>query len=327
MKHKTILKRVLCAILTVILLFVSVSAVASAVIFRVIYPRSSGYDTFTMSYDDIDPSEYHTETLSFMSGNNLLTGMLFTRSSPSALVVICSGMGDGARAHLSEAMAFTDMGYDVLCYDATGVGDSEGGGVIGLSQPYLDLIAAIDHIKTDETLGRLPLLLYAHSSGGWGAAVSCADDPHVKAAVIMAAFDSPLSLMYRSAKERVGLLADIEYPFLVFENNRIFREAADISAAEKLKGCNKPVMLIQGDSDTIIPKGLRLSDQAESIDNPLITTKTVYGGGHSGLWLSDSAKKYRAGYSGSAPDRILANDLNAGFMKDIREFFSIAVEA
>ena len=149
----------LCALLIFVLSFVILSMAGSIAVFRIIYPRHDEPSRFTLCYEDIDSKTYPREELSFDSGGNRLTAYRYRCSDPVGLVVIAAGLGDGASAHLAEGMTFLDQGYDVFCYDATGVGESEGSGVIGLSQPGIDLRAAMDYIGADDSLSRLPVLL------------------------------------------------------------------------------------------------------------------------------------------------------------------------
>ena len=325
-KPKKYVKRVLCSLLIVILLFVVVSVAGSAVAFRVIYPRSLGYDDFTLRYSDLDADRYPRERLTFDSSGESLTAYLYRTDEPSALVVTAAGIGGGASSHLSEATRFVDEGWDVFCYDAAGVGESSGAGVIGLSRPAVDLRAALDYISGIAELKQLPILLYSHSAGGYAAATCCGEYDRVKAAVIISAFESPVSLMYASARERVGLLADIEYPFMVLENAMLFNSNADIKASDRLSGCDIPIMIFEGKDDAIIPESQRLSNYSDKIKNPRISYTIVdepYRSGHSDLWLSDEASRYRASHTESddLPDRLLANKLDDSFIDTVITFY------
>ena len=325
MKQKRTVKRVLCALLLIVLFFVTVSMISSVIIFQAIYPRHDEPNAFTLRYEELDSAAYPREEISFSSKENRLTAYCYHCADPKGLVVIAAGMGDGASAHLSEMMGFIDGGFDVFCYDATGVGESEGKGIVGLSQPGIDLRAALDYIGGDEELNRLPVLLYAHSAGGYGAITCVGDYDRIKAAVVMCAFESPVELMLVSARERVGILADIEYPFMALENSFLFGEMADIRASERLKNCRIPVMLIEGEDDDLIPEKLRLSSYRDVIDNPLVSFREV-DTGHSGLWLSDEAEAYREAHDGdSQPDLIKANETDSSFMREILTFYDDAI--
>lgn len=325
MIRKKYVKRVLCALLLIVLFFVTVSMISSVIIFQAIYPRYDEPNAFTLRYEELDSAAYPREELSFRSGENRLNAYCYHCADPEGLVVIAAGMGDGASAHLSEMMEFVNGGFDVFCYDATGVGDSEGRGIVGLSQPGIDLRAALDYIGSDEDLNRLPVLLYAHSAGGYGAITCVGDYDRIKAAVVMCAFESPVELMLVSARERVGILADIEYPFMALENSFLFGEKADVSAAGCLKNCDIPVLILEGEEDEIIPVSLRLSSYQDEIKNPLVSFREI-SAGHTGLWLSDEAQAYREAYADEAQANLIkANETDEAFMREILAFYHDAI--
>lgn len=297
---------------------------SSALIFRLVFPRYDGG-----SYDGTVIAG-KSERLSFYSGDNRLTGYLYTDREPSALVVIAAGFGDGASAHLGEVRRFLSCGYAVLCYDATGVGESEGDGTVGLSQPGLDLRAALDYIESDSALSQLPILLYGHSAGAYGALTCCNDYSRVKAAVAVCPFESPLQLMHDSAKQRVGFLADIEYPFLMLQNDLIFRAAADVSASSCLHDSDVPVLVLEGSRDRLIPKTQRISSYRDRIANPLVTYHIIddeVRSGHGDLWLSRDAALYRrtCRAAGVDPDPLRASRTDDAFMDEVVDFYQNAV--
>ena len=70
------------------------------------------------------------------------------------------------------------------------------------------------------------MYLYGHSLGGYAVAAAL-DEADVKAAVCLSGFNSPVQTMHGKAKEYVGVLADIEYPFLCLQNRFVFGDDAD----------------------------------------------------------------------------------------------------
>ena len=207
MKRKKYVKRVLSALLIFILSFSVLSMAVTVIFFHTAFPRSDTPSEFAYSYSQMESDGYSYQRVSFPSGSNTLIGYCFAPDDPQALVVIAAGFGDGGSSHLPEMKEFVDSGYAVLCYDATGVGESEGSGKGGLSQPAMDLRAALRNTADDDRLSKLPILLYGHSAGGYAAA-TCLDNDRVKAAVIISGFDHPVQLMRDSARSYVGILAD-----------------------------------------------------------------------------------------------------------------------
>ena len=327
MKRKKYVKRVLAALLIVILSFSVISMIATMIFFRTAFPRSDTLPEFSYSYAQMAEEGYPCQQIEFPSGANRLTGYYYAPDAPQALVVIASGFGDSGAAHLAEMKTFVDSGYGVLCYDATGVGESEGVGKVGLTQPAIDLRSALDCIAEDDRFSSLPILLYGHSAGGYAAA-TCVDAPRVKAAVIISAFDDPVQLMRESARDYVGILADIEYPFL-WMGNRLTFGADEPSASACIEDASVPVAVFEGADDDHVPPSLRLSHTLNIIDNGSVTLTVcdeAPHSGHSGIWLSDAAISYRKTHDdAAAPDPAAANALDPEFMSMVLSHYQKAL--
>lgn len=322
-KTKSYVKRVLSTLLVVILSFCIVSMVAASLFFHSFFPRMDTLPAYSMRYDDVDTSRYPCRRMQFPSGENTLTGYCYTREEPAGLVVIAAGFGESGAAHLPEMMYFADSGYDVFCYDGTGIGESDGRGTIGLSQPALDLRSALDAVADDPALNQLPIYLYGHSAGGYAVA-TCTDHPSVTAAVILSGFESPTMLMRETAKRYVGILADIEYPFLSLENSLVFSGRGSQSASHCINEAKKPIAVYEGSDDSTIPESVRLSAFLSHSDNPDLSLTILSDpprSGHSGLWLSDKALDYRSDATADVADPLIANDLDRAFMSDIVQFY------
>lgn len=326
MKRKKYVKRVLSALLIFILSFSVISMVVTVIFFHTAFPRSDAPSEFAYSYSQMVEKGYPYQKLEFLSGKNTLTGYYFAPDDPAALVVIAAGFGDSGAAHLAEMKAFVDHGYGVLCYDATGVGKSEGSGKVGLSQPSLDLHAALRFIADNDRLSKLPILLYGHSAGGYAAA-TCLDNERVKAAVIISGFDHPVQLMRESARSYVGFLADIEYPFLLFENQLLF--GSNQSASFCIANTSAPVAVFEGADDDRVPITQRLSQTADKMDADISLTicDEAPRSGHSGIWLSKEALNYRTEHAGDQaadPDR--SNQLDPEFIDSVLSFYQAGLK-
>lgn len=319
------MKRVLSALLIFLLSFSAISMIVTVIVFHTVFPRSDDISEFAYTYTQMEDLGYPYQRVAFPSGENTLSGYVYAPDDPKALVVIASGFGDSGACHLAEMTAFVDSGYSVLCYDATGVGESEGSGKIGLTQPSRDLKAALSYIDEDKTLSELPILLYGHSAGGYAAA-SCMDHEDVKAAVIICAFDDPVHLMRESARQYVGILADIEYPFLLLENRLLFGSGQSASAC--IEQASAPVAVYEGAEDERVPVSQRLSSRLRTEDEAVSIRicDEANRSGHSGVWLSESALSYRSEHTaGAVVDPKKANDLDPDFMSSVLTFYHKAL--
>ena len=150
--HKRV-RRVLCLLLVILLIYTLGSMAFSAVFFRVMFSRRDSLpEVVAIPYEMLDGARYPRREIHFASGDNMLHGWLYGENGSSGLIIIAPGISDGADAHLAEMMAFADGGYAVLTYDATGMLQSGGSDRVGLQQAKRDLLAAIDYVHRDSAL-------------------------------------------------------------------------------------------------------------------------------------------------------------------------------
>lgn len=290
---KPLWKRVVRAIAVFVLSFTALSMAASAIIFHVAFgDRYEGVQPLDLSYSDLDADAYPRQEHVFTSGEHMLHGYWYEVKNEQGLVVIAHGLGGSSESHLAEALYFLDHGLSVFAFDATGTAESEGDSIIGLSQSKPDVAAAVSYVR--QLKEQLPIYLYGHSMGGYGAVAALERNLDVQAVVCIAGFRSPLRMMHGSAKEYVGVLADLQYPFLALQNWFVFGSGADTDAVQAAAESAVPVLFICGSEDTVVPRQAQLDEScliAENIHYLLIEQEGR--NGHTGLWLSDDAALYR----------------------------------
>ena len=348
MKRKRVVRRVLLVLLIAVLVFVISSVAFSAVFFQVMFARRDSLaENVCISYRLIDSQRYRRRAVSFLSGENRLSGFFYGEDNHGGLVIIAPGISSDADAHLPEIMRFADSGFTVLAYDATGTCQSEGDSRVGLQQSKRDLSAAIDYARQEK--GDTPLFLYGHSLGGYAAA-AVLEDAEADAVIALSGFDSPVGTMHGKAKEYVGVLADIEYPFLWLQNYFVFGDDADSRALDGVNTGDTPVMIVHGSEDKVIPYDLSLYAHAEKADNPRVFRTLIddrWRNGHSYQWLSADAARYvaqlqdelndlREACGGELPEEVLddfyshvdaarATQTDAAFMDAVCGFFERSV--
>ena len=322
------IKKALCITLAVLLLYCALSMLATAVVFRLIFARRDGLSRLHYTYAELQPDCERTR-FSFPSGRNTLSGRRYDAVDPKGLIVLVNGIGDGADAHLNEIVAFVHAGWSVATWDATGVGESEGRGTVGLQQIRADLSAFLDYRKQSDAWNGLPVVLYGHSAGAYAAATELSSHPEVKAGVCISGFDRPAALMHAHAKKRVGVLADVEYPFLYLECAFLFGANADTSARAAIDAVTSPVLIVGGNSDDLVPYGNSLIRDPQAYTNPnvrCIEITSAFRNEHSTPWLSVGAARYRAELSDTDYiDKALANELDPTFTKTVLQFYEDAL--
>ena len=289
---KRVVRRLVSVLLIVFFSFCTLSVVGSVVAFRVIYRRTDNLNSVvTLRYSCIDSRRYPRQEVSFLSGENRLRGYLYGKGG-KGVIVIAPGISSDSEAHLPEIMKFLDSGYEALTYDMTGVCRSEGESRVGLQQAKRDLLAAVDFVRQEH----LPIYLYGHSLGAYAVAAAL-DETEVTAAICLSGFDSPVGMMHGSARDYVGILADMEYPFLYFQNVLTFGGDADDRAVESINAVSTPVLLCHGTEDKIIPYARSLNAQSDRLTNPNAVCEKIdadYRSGHNYAWLSADAARYMA---------------------------------
>lgn len=312
--------------LTVLLVFSVTSMIASAVIFRVLFPRKDGLSVLHFTYEEIDAALYPRDAFSFDSGGNLLHGYRYPADNPKGCIVIVNGIFDGADAHLPEICYFVDHNWSVITWDATGIGQSEGRGSIGLQQIKQDLCAFL----SSEVERDLPLALYGHSAGAYAALSALSEGYGIDAVVSVSGFNSPTEMMRTHAENRVGLLADVEYPFMLLECWFLFGNDADPTALDSINSVQTPILLFEGNSDDYVTRDLGLIRYEGSFRNPNIRCVEIssqWRNEHATPWLTEAAAEYVCTYNpAEPPDKGLANTLDQTFMEQVMAFLEDAVK-
>ena len=122
--HKT-LKRVIGFFLLFVFVFTATSMIFSVVVFGILFHRVDSLDNYVEITYSLAKPDYKREKISFASGDNTLSGYVYSAQKPKGLVIIAPGMNSNSDSHLAEIMCFADHGYMSLAYDATGVCESE----------------------------------------------------------------------------------------------------------------------------------------------------------------------------------------------------------
>ena len=321
-------RKALMILVLVLLIYSLLSAALSAVMYRVLFPRRDGVSEFRYTWAELGAEAPARELFRFPSGDNLLTGYRYEAEDPKGLVVVINGLGAGVDAHLPEIRYFVDHGYSAVTWDNTGIGESEGKWSVGMQQIKLDLLAYLSWQETEAPESGLPVLLYGHSAGGYAACTALETDHRIDGVICISTFDSPIEILLWHARNRVGVLADLQMPFLRLENWFLFGADADGSAFAAIDGAEVPVLIIQGSSDDLVPYSQSLIQYEDVYQNPgvrCLEITTEYRNEHSTPWLSEASACYEYTFpKGETPDKSQANELSESFMEEVLDFLDQA---
>ena len=307
--------------------------------------------TSQMLYEDV-ADRYDREAVSFLSGENRLTGHLYGVGSPQGLVVISHGLGGGEGSYLMEALYFVDHGYQVLCYSNTGCWDSEGKNCIGLNQSVLDLDAALTWVEGESRFDGVPVFLYGHSWGGYAVAAVLHFDHDVAASASVAGFNKAMPMIMEWGGRMIGPLIYAEYPFIWINQKLTFGETFELTAVDAINGTDTPVLILHGDEDaTVGYDTVSIISQKDQITNPNVEYIVRSGEGQNGhnslfqalernAYMDELQAEYdelyeqydheipedvnRAFYAGV--DKELASRIDEEFLEAVEAFYRRSVE-
>ena len=239
---------------------VVIAATTPLVITDVIYRRNfrvrekppTGFREYFMA----ENPDLKAEDFSCLSDKgDLLRGIqLAARTGqPKGLIVLTHGYHRSIENYFPEAAAFARAGYMVIMFDGTGVGSSEGKGILGLPQHVLDMKTVLDRIEEDPELSRLPLLLYGHSWGGYAAdTVFCLKQYNVRGIISVAAFNDPNEIARPSIVRRIGVLHTAVIPVFNSMMQLKYGKLNRYTSAEGLARTDCPVLAVHSRDDSIV---------------------------------------------------------------------------
>ena len=259
--------RILRIVLLVLLIFVTLSWILTALFLSLSFGRRDGGGDKEKEYEARLSALCDSREISFLSDGNLLHGSLYDLKDDKGLVVMVHGIGGGADSFLRESLSFCLAGYDVLAYDGTGSRSSQGTGIRGLSQAFVDLDAALELVENDPVMQKQPLVVFGHSAGGYAAAVAAKDHPEIDCVICLNAFDTPMKEMLEKGRERAGNAAYLGYPVLALQYWILFGSDGFLSASEALSDSGVPALVAAGSEDTVVPYRASLYAGKEQIDD------------------------------------------------------------
>ena len=246
--------KIIIALTIILIILVIAIALAYLEYRRTFYIRMcdpTGFlDKFLAEHPELD----HTDFSCASSRGSLIHGVLFTpKSEPKALIVMTHGYNMSCENYLPLARIFCEAGFKVLMFDGIGVGISEGPSIYGLPQHILDMKSVLDAVEKDPELGKLPLLLFGHSWGGYAACtVPCLKDYPIRGILTCAAFRKSSSSMIPTIKRRYPAVASMLVASVEFLERLIFGSIASVTSSDGLKKIECPVKLYHSKDDSVI---------------------------------------------------------------------------
>ena len=250
---KKTLKKVLKGSAIAIIIFITISMIATKLIYDSIFQR---YDSDINKQPEALEELKATKTITYQSGENTLTGYLYKSPKESdSLIVLVGGFQSEVLEYTDVIRKFTASGFDVFSFDSTGHGTSEGDSAVGFPQIISDLNATLDYIENSDEFKYQDIFLFGHSRGGYGVCCVMGEHKSISAVISVNGVDKAMDGIMAGSVDSVGKLAYSNYPFLWAYQSMLFgKDLADRSAVERINKSNIPVLIIQSENDERIPK-------------------------------------------------------------------------
>lgn len=265
--------------------------------------RITSYEPLTWNIEDFDGLQRDKYTFKSDKGQ-VLTGYKYYRTGtePKGLLVMAHGFGGGGhRGYLNVTNYFTENGYTVFAYDATGNDESEGEKVGGLPQGAIDLDYALRFVKSNEDFAGLPIVLWGHSWGGFSVGSVLQLHTDVKAAVIVAGFNESLDMIESEGRNLVGDFIDYVLSFFEKYEKKTFGDYATISVLDGLAATNADVMILHSADDSMIPIEISYDRFYEKYsDKENFTFIRFEDRGHNSVFSSEASEQYTKEYNAAA---------------------------
>lgn len=206
------------------------------------YPQKTHFDNPALksaSYEDV----YFMTT----DGVRLHGWHLKAKDKSRGTILQLHGNAENISTHVNSVLWLTLEGYDVFTFDYRGYGRS--GGSPDLDGVHEDAQAALETVLTRPDMNKERLFVLGQSLGGAIAVYAVANSEH-KNRVTALILDSAFSSYRDIAREKLSqfiLTWPFQYPISFLFND-------DYSPVRWIKNVHPlPVLIIQGDQDTIVP--------------------------------------------------------------------------
>lgn len=266
-----------------------------------IYEDNFGSRTQTPSYEALRVEDFdglQITECTFATANDVqLAGYQYSKGDDAkrGVMVFAHGLGTGGQnTYMDFIDAFASGGYKVFAYDATACDKSGGDKIGGLPQGIIDLDYALRYVKHAPEYSGLPIVLCGHSWGAYSAGAVLNRHPDIKAAVLLAGFNSSLEMMRHEGESAAGGAIALFVPYFSLYERTAFGEYADWTVLEGFTNTNAGILIVQSMSDSMVPPSIGYDEfYAECADDPRFTFVAYNDRGHNDIFASDAARAYR----------------------------------
>lgn len=223
----------------------------------------------------------------------------FNSAGSDACIVMAHGLTDNRNVggyFVEAAQSLNNLGYNVLRFDFTGRGDTEG--ELTLEKGIEDMKSAIDFVeeKDMERIG-----LYGYSMGGV-ISLKCIDsriETLFLSSPVTARFELPLHPLSTWLTKVFGKVPDINIDRkrkIEWVNRELTQNLLDVDQEKVLAEIDIPVKIVHGDRDFIVnvEKSMKASEKIENCDLEIIDGMGhTYRGNYRKMVVDEARKFFR----------------------------------
>ena len=251
---KKFLKKVLKGIAITIIVYLTVSMIATKLIYDSVFQRYNAENPQNILAETADMMKSR-KNFSYPCGEYDLSGHLYSDGTcENGLIVFAPGFKSESVEYEGVIYAFLQEGFDVFVFNPTGHGNSEGEDSIGFPQIINDIDSTMDFINSNSNFNYKDIFLFGHSRGGYGVCCVANEYSNISAVASVNGVDKSIDAIMAYSTNYVGGVAYGNYPFLSLYESIIFgSQLAGNSAVEKLSETKIPSLIIQSSEDEQIP--------------------------------------------------------------------------
>lgn len=194
-----------------------------------------------------DYPELKREGYETLFSGKKIKGYIYTDKDIHAyqgFIILSHGMFGSHLQYLVDVNYLTNAGYEVLCYDQYGVGESEGESQVSLAQGILTLNAVIDDVEKRKLNHGLEISLYGHSWGAYCGLGVLKDHDEIHKAVLRSGPVKPALAGLSILRLRSKALYYYLRPILPFCLRMLTSGKATVDCTKNLKKNRKTKILV-----------------------------------------------------------------------------------
>ena len=220
------------------------------------------------------------ENIEFKSGENLIKGWYIPSQDNRFTVVYSHGYLENRESFTIDIYKVIEemrkLGGNVLCFDFSGSGESEGYCITCGYREKKDLMKAIDFAKTKSSA---PIFIYGISMGAATTALVTSERDDIVGAIC----DSPFSNLKKYLSVNLGVWTHLpKFPFQPIIFKAMEKTAGltldKVVPAESIKNSKVPILVMHGRGDHLIP--YIESEKLKELNPDMVTLDIIENDGH-----------------------------------------------